>query len=110
MKYCYMIDNFEYVNYEDFLNDVEEPGWNSTRETAMISVGLFEHINDAFEIAKVLARNEANINIEEDIDRIEESPINGASVIFKDGTVSSYRVIKMRIFSALVNDGNTKEL
>lgn len=97
MKYYYMIMNFEYADYEDFLNDVVEPGWNSSCESAMMSAGLFEHINDAFEKARELAQDEAGMNHEKDIDRLEESPLELAAIIFKDGTVSSYQVIKMEV-------------
>lgn len=97
MKYYYMIMNFEYADYEDFLNDVVEPGSNSSREIAMLSTGLFEHIDDAFEKAKRLAQEEASMNREEDVDRLEESPLETAAIIFKDGTVSSYQVIKMEV-------------
>lgn len=98
MKYYYMIMNFEYADYEDFLNDIVEPGWNSSCESAMLSVGLFEYINDAFEKARELAQDEASMNHEEDIDRLEESrPFDCSAIIFKDGSVSSYQVIKMEV-------------
>lgn len=97
MKYYYMLMNFEYAEYEDFLNDVVEPGWNSSCESAMMSAGLFEHIDDAFEKAKDLVRQELEMNHEGDIDRCEESPLELAAIIFKDGTVSSYQVIKMEV-------------
>ena len=97
MKYYYMITNFVYADYEDFLNDAVEPGWHASREDAMISTGLFEHIDDAFEKAKDLRRQELEMNYEEDIGRCEESPLEYAAIIFRDGTVSSYQVIKMEV-------------
>lgn len=97
MKYYYMIMNFMYGYYEDFLIDAVEPGCNSSREIAMLSAGLFEHIDDAFEKARRLAQDEVDMNHEEDIDRLEESPLECTAIIFKDGTVSSYQVIKMEV-------------
>lgn len=97
MKYYYMIMNFEYADYENFLNDVVDPGWNSSCESAMLSAGLFEYIDGAFAKARKLAWDEVGMNHEEDIDRLEESPLEWAAIIFKDGTVSAFYVIKMEV-------------
>jgi hypothetical protein len=98
MKYYYMLMNLEYTDYDDFLNDVVEPGWNSSCESAMLSVGLFEYIDDAFETARRLAQEEIGMNRKEDIDRLEESrPFDCVAIIFKDGSVSSYQVVKMEV-------------
>jgi hypothetical protein len=97
MKYYYMIMNFVYADYEDFLNDVADPGWVPSSENAMLSTGLFEHIDAAFEKTKDLMHQALKMCYKEKIDRCEESPLEWAAIIFKDGTVSSYQVVKMEV-------------
>jgi hypothetical protein len=97
MKYYYMIMNFEYADYKDFLTDIIDPSSVSSCVCSLMPTGLFEHVNNAFDKAKDLQRQELETYDEADIDRCEQIPLDCAAIIFKDGTVSSYQVIKMEV-------------